>query len=106
TCHGADNGKLSVTVLEGVAPYTYSWSNEETSAEIKDLSPGRYTVIVTDASGQTIDLAAEIKEPESLQIKETITPASCPDFNNGSIILDLSGGFSPYKIKWNDGESG
>lgn len=106
TCNGADNGALSVRILDGVAPYSYEWSNKETSPEIKDLSPGKYQVRVTDASGQTVNLAAEINEPEALKIRETVVPASCSDMKNGSIVLDLSGGQPPYKVEWSDGEEG
>ncbi|MBK6731422.1 MAG: T9SS type A sorting domain-containing protein [Bacteroidetes bacterium] len=46
------NGTASVEVVSGgVSPFTYLWSNGETTATIEGLNSGTYTVTVTDASG-------------------------------------------------------
>jgi gliding motility-associated-like protein len=51
TCLGACNGSASVTINNGVGPYTYSWSNSQTSATISNLCAGNYSVTVTAANG-------------------------------------------------------
>ena len=52
TAIGASNGSLTVTVSGGTPPYTYLWSpNGETSNTINSLSPGTYSVKVTDSLG-------------------------------------------------------
>lgn len=50
TCTG---GSIDVTVTGGNTPYTYSWSNGSISQDLMNVSPGSYTVTVTDASGAT-----------------------------------------------------
>ncbi len=45
------DGTASVTTTGGQAPYTYLWSNGDTTATIQQLAPGSYTVTVTDVNG-------------------------------------------------------
>ncbi|MFD1016579.1 hypothetical protein ACFQ13_11660, partial [Winogradskyella rapida] len=52
TTLGIADGSLSVVVSGGTPPYTFEWSpGGETTNSISGLSPGTYTVTVTDALG-------------------------------------------------------
>ncbi|MEZ4793371.1 MAG: hypothetical protein R2783_07900 [Gelidibacter sp.] len=52
TSIGASDGSLSVSVTGGTPPYEYLWSpNGETTSSISGLSPGLYSVTVTDSNG-------------------------------------------------------
>lgn len=44
-------GSISSTVSGGVPPYTYLWSNAETTANITNLASGTYSVTVTSSEG-------------------------------------------------------
>ena len=48
---GQFNGSASVTVAGGSAPYTYEWSDGQSSSMATGLSAGDYSVTVTDGSG-------------------------------------------------------
>jgi len=50
-CSNEFKGSASVTASDGIPPYSYSWSNGETTASITNLDPGYYTVRVTDSGG-------------------------------------------------------
>ena len=58
------DGKIDLTPSEGVAPYTFKWSTGATTEDIEGLEKGEYSVIVTDAFGQTKELAVTINEPD------------------------------------------
>jgi len=51
TCDGVNDGSATASPLGGTAPYTYSWSNGETTQTIAGLNAGSYSVTVTDANG-------------------------------------------------------
>ena len=55
-----NDGVIEIKVSGGQAPYTYKWSNEETSlksAKAEGLTEGiDYTVIVTDSQGESVTI--------------------------------------------------
>ncbi|UOK41808.1 MULTISPECIES: gliding motility-associated C-terminal domain-containing protein [Flavobacterium] len=53
SCANQNNGAIDATVSGGTTPYTYSWSNGQTTQDISGLAPGNYTLTVTDAFGCT-----------------------------------------------------
>ena len=50
-CVLGDDGTASVSVYAGQPPFTYSWSNGETTETVSNLTGGTYTVTVTDSNG-------------------------------------------------------
>jgi hypothetical protein len=51
--NGSCDGLATATTYGGTAPYTYAWSNGATAMSIADLCEGMYSVIVTDAAGNS-----------------------------------------------------
>ncbi len=47
----ATDGKATATVKGGVEPYTYKWSNGETTAQAMTLPEGSHAITVMDANG-------------------------------------------------------
>ncbi len=50
TCNGSDGTATAIATL-GTPPYTYQWSNQETTETISNLYPGVYTVVVSSFGG-------------------------------------------------------
>ncbi|PCH66170.1 MAG: hypothetical protein COC01_08795, partial [Bacteroidetes bacterium] len=66
TCAGDNDGSIIVSVVDGIIPYTYSWSNGVTIDQLDSLSAGSYTVTVTDNSS--------CFQPEVINISATSLP--------------------------------
>jgi hypothetical protein len=98
-----NSGKLAVTGLTGNGPYSFLWSNGETTQITTGLTVGTYTVTVTDFYGcETV--ASEtvgVANPLGVGLITSINP-SCFD-SNGSITVQLTGGTAPYTISANTG---
>jgi gliding motility-associated-like protein len=54
TCINACDGSIQTSVTNGLAPYSYSWSNGATTSSISNVCPGCYTVTVTGANGCSV----------------------------------------------------
>lgn len=100
-----NDGTATAATFGGLAPYTYLWSNGETTQMIINLAPGIYTVVVTDLAGCTASQSVTVNAfgcPE-IEITPFITHASCFGLCDGSITLDIVGGAGPYTYIWSNG---
>jgi hypothetical protein len=105
TCYGGTNGSMTITGKGGTAfdggLYRYSLNNEpfstpSLSATYTNLPAGTYTVAVRDKNGCTHNVSVLISQPEPIRAEQNITPVSCGDRNDGSIVITLSKGTAPY----------
>ncbi len=51
TCIGETNGTISLNTTGGTPPYSFLWSNAETTENLANLEAGTYTVDIVDANG-------------------------------------------------------
>lgn len=65
---GGKDGSVNASVLGGVAPYTFSWSNGGTKQDLNGLSKGAYSLTVTDAKGQTATSSCTVNEPKAVVV--------------------------------------
>ena len=104
SCFGSTDGSATVSVSNGVPPYTYSWSpSGGTSATATGLSPGTYTVTVTDANGSIGVATVTINEPPPFVATTTGSVAVCSCPCSGSAYLFPTGGTPTYTIIWSNG---
>jgi hypothetical protein len=108
SCNGASDGSVNSTTTGGCEPYSYSWSNNATSANIGSLTAGSYTVVVTDVNGATATATITLTEPDPLTISLS-SPTynggwniSCNGENDGSINSVTAGGCAPYSYNWSN----
>ena len=113
SCFGGADGSATVTVSNGTANYTYSWSNgattigtASTTDMISGLVAGTYTVTVTDGNSNTATSTATIAEPSQIISNLTIVDASCAGASDGSINASSTGGSSPYTYMWSNSFQG
>ncbi len=104
TC-GNKDGSAWVTPSNGSAPYTYQWndSNNQTNDTAKNLAAGSYKVTVTDSKGCSSSKTVIVDDngTVSANIYDHSDP-SCHGSDNGYAVASVSGGTSPYSIKWDD----
>ena len=116
TCNGQGNGSVTLNISGGTigSGYNYAWTSSvgakdisatSTSKDQSALTPGTYTVVVTDANGCTETETYTITEPTALALSETISnfngfPISCNGANDATIDITVSGGTSAYTYSW------
>jgi uncharacterized protein (TIGR02145 family) len=63
TIFRGSDGSVEAVVKGGKVPYSYTWSNGETTSEIENLSAGVYSVFVKDAIDSTAAAETKINQP-------------------------------------------
>ncbi len=104
TCNGGTNGVIELDVTSQV-DITYAWGDGSSDSSIDNLSIGTYLVTIEDANGCSQESSIELNEL-TLEIDptvEAVNPPNCFGEENGSIVLDVVNGESPYEYNWNDG---
>lgn len=106
TCGNINDGKATAVVTGGIPPYTYLWSNGQTSATATNLAAGNHTVIITDSKGCTSQKSVTITQPSNLTLNINPTLSTLTCFNDFTQISStVSGGTAPYSYNWSSGEN-
>lgn len=99
TCSGSCVGTATATVTGGSAPYTYAWSNGQTTSTATGLCAGNYSVSVTDANGckstGTVFIFA--------QIPVAIHATSASICEGASATICATGTFGTPPVIWSNG---
>ncbi|MBK8848071.1 MAG: SprB repeat-containing protein [Bacteroidetes bacterium] len=106
SCPGAKDGKvLQTSLLGGSGPFTYLWNSApaQTTASLINVNGGTYSVFIFDASGCSTSLTYTVNDPLPILCNGVMIPATCLNSNNGSIVLNPSGGSAPYSFLWSNG---
>tara|TARA_Y100001980_G_C14556866_1_gene351764 strand:- start:31409 stop:38968 length:7560 start_codon:yes stop_codon:yes gene_type:complete len=107
TCHGGNNGKLSVIGAGGSGSYSFEWENGSAKSVLENISAGTYAVTLTD-NLLNCSVVEEIELPDipAILVSDTILGIpSCKGSTDGSIELVLENAVSPL-VEWDDGAIG
>ncbi len=99
------NGSASILMTSGTAPFTYAWSNSQTTATATNLASGVYSVTVTDNVGCHITKPVTVQRFSPVSVGFNVTPASCIYAADGSIVATASGGTAPYTYAWSNSQT-
>jgi hypothetical protein len=99
----SSDGSLTAILNAGGSPNNYLWSNGATTQTISNLSPGKYSVAMNVwafgcTSYDSIVLGVESANGPSVQ--PIIQHVSCEGGSDGSIQLNVPGGFPPFDFFW------
>jgi len=102
-CNGDCNGTATTTASGGSSPYTYLWSNGQTSSSAINLCAGTYVDTVTDKNGcQAWDTVVMV-QPTALAVTFAVTPVTCNNSCDGKVVANVSGGTPAYTFSWAPG---
>ncbi|MBL4577658.1 MAG: SprB repeat-containing protein, partial [Flavobacteriales bacterium] len=104
SCAGACDGQLTVSIIGGTAPYTYSWDDPglQATATATGLCAGTFNVTITDGVGCIATASGVISEPVALTATTAMTPAICNGACDGTATANPAGGTLPYTYSWDD----
>ena len=100
SCNGGSDGSIDISISGGNPPYSYDWSNSDTTQYINGLTSGVYSVVVTDSEGYTITESITITESVVLSTTLYGSNVTCNGISNGAVNLTVTGGTSPYAYNW------
>jgi len=91
----------------GMGPFTYLWSDGQTTPHADSLCEGTHMVTVTALGGP---FACDLSESFTISALEVIldpnvTIVDCEDDFNGTIIVNPSGGTPNYRFLWSTGDT-
>ncbi len=107
-CYGGGAGTASANVSGGLAPFSYTWSNGNTSDTATNLSSGTYTCTIKDANGCPGSGVVTIAQAAQLKIDTIIAKVqSCYYCHDGTLTAVVSGGVPPgdtvcYHYLWSN----
>jgi len=112
TCPDSDDGSITLVTSGGVPPYNYLWSNGQTTDVASGLSPGTYSVTVSDQSScpSLIQSFVVGHEPTVASAVDpaSVTASDCFEAATGSggATISASGGnAASYTFTWSSGET-
>jgi gliding motility-associated-like protein len=98
------SGSATVTPNGGTAPYSYLWSDGQTTQTATGLPAGTYTVTITDSTGCSATTTVTLQAPAVPSLSVSSTQTSCTTAS-GTATAAVTGGTSPYTYLWSDGQS-
>ncbi|MCH2043147.1 MAG: gliding motility-associated C-terminal domain-containing protein [Saprospiraceae bacterium] len=106
SCGGLSDGSIDITTVGGTAPFTYAWSDGQSTEDAINLAPGNYGVTITDANMCMISYDTIVND--GLYVIASVTSAinpTCAGDTNGIILTTASGGSPNYTYLWSDGST-
>ena len=95
-CKDENTGNITLNITGGTPNYSENWGTFNPNA----LYDGNYTYTVTDINGCIFTNQVTITEPDSLLSTISTTDAKCFGANDGTAILNINGGTTPYSEDW------
>ena len=111
SCNGGDDGAVNSSAGGGSPPYSFYWSNGDSTQNISGVSVSIYIVTVTDVNGCTASDSILLTEPALLT--SSVVPitssggsgVSCAGGSDGGADLTVNGGTAPYSFLWSTSDT-
>jgi gliding motility-associated-like protein len=84
-------------------PYSFVWSNNQTSQNLTSVVSGNYSVTVADSKNCQATTTVYVPQPAApLQVTAAKTDVACYGSHDGEATLAVNGGTPPYLFEWNN----
>ena len=103
-CVASNDGSIDVSISTSGSITDISWSNGATTEDISSLSPGGYSVSVTDDSGCITAQTFTIEAAQPIYLSGTVFNEKCGN-QDGEIEITAEGGTENYTYLWSNGET-
>lgn len=102
TCAGANDGRITINMNAGTAPYTYTWNPVAAGnpSVLSNLGPATYYLTVTDANNCAGYDTTRLVSPSPLTLRLDSVNENCYGDVTGSVTATAGGGRSPYRYTW------
>ena len=107
-CYGEATGELDLTVIGGLGPYGFTWTNGSVIEDQVGLIAGYYEVTVTDSNNCQAIIGETLTQPsDTISFNFDVINVSCNAGSNGAIDLFVEGGTPGpgYTYLWSTGET-
>lgn len=86
SCPGINNGAITVTPTNGLAPYSFALDGgtPQASGTFTGLTSGAHTIVFTDVNSCSGTVNFNVSQGAALTVTATTVATSCPGVNNGS----------------------
>lgn len=100
-CYGDCIAAISVSAINGQAPYNYYWNNGSNNTSLSNLCSGFYYVSVIDAQNCVRVLGQFVNQPQ--QITSGINSGEIKCYGeSANVTLSTTGGTAPFSYQWDD----
>jgi hypothetical protein len=104
-CYGEATGKINLLFVGGTPQLDMMWIGPYMGNPLENIPAGEYLISITSETGKQGTFGPfTVSQPDSLAYSEVINHPSTGQ-NNGSIMVDVTGGIMPYTYLWCDGSS-
>jgi gliding motility-associated-like protein len=97
---GQSNGSITLNPYGAIGPYTYLWTNGDTSSTLTNAAAGSYAVTITSANGCFNYLNFILIDTLQTILQTPKINTTCGKAN-GSFTINGSGGVMPYQFTVN-----
>jgi gliding motility-associated-like protein len=101
-CYGYCDGSATVNPIDGLAPYTFMWNNNQTTQTATNLCSGNYSVTVYDANNCPATQNVTLVDPPQVTINP-ITGLDTICYNSTTNLYNVSSVFPGLNYVWTNG---
>lgn len=98
-CVGANEGAIELTVSGGAMPYSFAWSNDETTQNLSNLAAGIYDLTITD-NNDCLLFASYTVEGSMLDAPQITATGDTEVCEGGVVVLTANNAPTGYGYQW------